>query len=67
LARDLKENGDELQCLEILNQTLIRKERAANAELQDARKALIQLRLQYAISECVGTCDRLWSVSWIVD
>lgn len=43
LIRELEENGDELQCLETLNQALINKERATNVELQDARKALIRV------------------------
>ncbi|XP_057522734.1 factor of DNA methylation 1-like isoform X1 [Amaranthus tricolor] len=41
LMRDMEDGGDEMQCLETLNQTLISKERIANAELQEARKALI--------------------------
>ncbi|XP_021749550.1 factor of DNA methylation 1-like isoform X1 [Chenopodium quinoa] len=42
LMRELEEGGDEMQCLETLNQTLISKERITNAELQDARKTLIR-------------------------
>lgn len=42
LMRELEEGGDDMQCLETLNQTLISKERVTNAELQDARKALIR-------------------------
>lgn len=45
LMRELEEGGDELQSLESLNQTLISKERTTNVELQDARKALIRVRL----------------------
>ena len=40
----MEDGGDEMQCLETLNQTLISKERIANAELQEARKALIHVR-----------------------
>ncbi|XP_021855473.2 factor of DNA methylation 1 isoform X2 [Spinacia oleracea] len=42
LMRELEEGGDEMQCLETLNQTLISKERITNEELQDARKYLIR-------------------------
>lgn len=40
----MEDGGDDLQCLESLNQTLISKERVTNAELQEARKALIRVR-----------------------
>ncbi|KAL2905794.1 Cortactin-binding protein 2 [Bienertia sinuspersici] len=40
LMREIEDGGDDLQCLETLNQTPISKEH--NAELQEARKALIR-------------------------
>ncbi|KAL2940468.1 Factor of DNA methylation 1 [Bienertia sinuspersici] len=42
LMRELEDGGDDMQCLESLNQTLISKERITNTELQEARKALIR-------------------------
>ncbi|KAL2925732.1 Cortactin-binding protein 2 [Bienertia sinuspersici] len=41
LMREIEDGGDDLQCLETLNQTPISKEH--NAELQEARKALIHI------------------------
>lgn len=50
LKKELDEKVDELHDMEILNQTLILRERVCNDEIQDARKELINVRLSLFLS-----------------
>lgn len=56
MNEELEDKIDNLDSLESLNQTLLAKERETNDELQEARKALIEVRklvASYLLSECV--------------
>ncbi|KAH9314360.1 hypothetical protein KI387_022987 [Taxus chinensis] len=46
LQNDLKDRNDEMESLQDMNQQLMNKERVANDELQDARKAVIEILVQ---------------------
>ena len=54
MHKELQQKEDELADVESLNQTLVVKERMTNEELQEARKALIDVSFKHFTEFC--TC-----------
>lgn len=49
LMSELAEKAEELNDMEVLNQTLILKEHMSNDQLQEARKELLTVRLRWIL------------------
>lgn len=49
LMSELAEKAEELNDMEVLNQTLILKEHMSNDQLQEARKELLNVRLEWIL------------------